>query len=116
MEFEPFKRRLPVAAIAAIAIAGCGSSSSETSTQTTPSKPRSPFTRTMHYYPDGTRIVSYENNDPDNQFVPFDVLDSCDGEDLVEETLVAGVSSSSISRSVNHPACADRKLTPSDFK
>jgi hypothetical protein len=117
MEFDPFKRRLPVAVLATIALAGCGGSSTESTTASAPANQRSPYTSTVTYYPNGTRIIGNENNDPDNFGDTRDVLDKCDGKDLVEQTLVFNTSQSTdISRSVNHPACADRKLTPSDFK
>ena len=74
------------------------------------------------YFDDGTRLIKFsgqEVHSPDYGYTPNDIYEFCDGRDLVEETLTYvggnGELPESLSRSVNHPACADGKLTPSDF-
>lgn len=67
------------------------------------------------YFDDGSRMTIYQ--DEDNY---ADVLSFCDGRDLVDQTEFMTYfekgAGNSIERSVDHPACADGKLTPDDFR
>lgn len=57
------------------------------------------------YYSNGTRSLVIWNT---NRIAGY-VVEACDGRDLVD------YSYSDLERSVDHPACLDGQLTPSDF-
>ena len=64
---------------------------------------------TAKYFEDGTRLLVLPENF-------YDVLQFCDGMDLVDVSSSTYVEAgSSVARTINHPACADGRLTPSDF-
>lgn len=67
---------------------------------------------TQTYFDDGSRLTDYKNDNEDYS----DVFSYCDGLDLVDQTSYNYKSGNAIDRSVAHPACADGKLTPADFK
>ncbi|MCA9331606.1 hypothetical protein KC968_01550 [Candidatus Saccharibacteria bacterium] len=66
------------------------------------------------YFEDGSRLTEYK--DADN-YAP--ILSHCDGRDLVDQTNFAKApykgAGNAIDRAVDHPACADGRLTPDDF-
>lgn len=70
---------------------------------------------TYTYFDDGSRLTTYA----DGRF--SNILTVCDGADLVEQTQFNSWSSyragagNDISRSVDHPACTDGRLTATDF-
>lgn len=63
------------------------------------------------YLPNGNRLLKYTN---DRRYT--DILQVCDGVDLLEQTARYSDAGQAPSRSVNHPACADGRLTPEDFQ
>ncbi len=65
------------------------------------------------YLPNGNRLITYRNDELGEY---SDILQSCDGLDLLEQTDDNGRSGNASSRSVDHPACEDGRLTPEDFK
>ncbi|MCA9349325.1 hypothetical protein KC878_04280, partial [Candidatus Saccharibacteria bacterium] len=56
-------------------------------------------------------------NDQENY---ADIIEFCDGNDLVEQTALStygsGAAGNAIARTIDHPACLDGMLTPSDFE
>lgn len=67
------------------------------------------------YYSSGARIVRYV----DETGLYADILQVCDGDDLLEQTEFVkvgyGAGGAASDRSVNHPACDDGVLTREDF-
>lgn len=64
------------------------------------------------YYSSGMRIIYYKDDDG----AYSDVLQFCDGPDLLEQTSFNYRSGNAPARSVGHAACADGVLTPEDFE
>lgn len=79
-------------------------------------KPEVKPTVTSEYFSDGTRRLRYTGSEGR---LFSTVFESCDGSDLVEQTEYSGHGNggagNDLERSVGHPACADGKLTESDF-
>ena len=100
---------------------GGGDSAEAQSSVRHESKPHSSgLTHDTQYYPDGTRILRFGGQrDVDGYatYIPTDVYEFCDGRDLVEVPIVYHLDNTGLaSRSPNHPACDDGKLTPADFR
>lgn len=99
--------------ISAIALSACGGTDTPPEPKQT-EKIENPSTQNT-YYEDGTRITTF--SDSENY---ASVLSYCDGPDLLEQTaFMRGYkrgAGNSIERTPNHPACADGKLTPDDFR
>lgn len=125
MERKPSGNRLRKIAtavllgVSSLAIASC-SRSAESATDNPPKKTDSIERSGVHYtyFEDGSRITKYRD-----QANYADILSFCDGRDLVDQTerflrpgySIERAAGNSIQRSVNHPACADGKLTSDDF-
>jgi hypothetical protein len=101
--------------LASITLASCGDDSGSAPKPEDTTAEDAPNIR-ADLYPNGTRVLRYIN---DSGYYA-DVLQACDGTDLIEQTEFLkygyGAGGNSVERSVNHPACADGKLTASDFK
>lgn len=92
----------------------CGEASGQTSSPD-PEGGGSEPTVVAEYYQNGNRILRYE--DDGDAFA--DVLQICDGQDLLEQTeflkVGYGAGGNSVERSVGHTACTDGRLTADDF-
>jgi hypothetical protein len=66
----------------------------------------------VQYHPNGTRELIYQ--DPEDRFA--NIIQVCDGKDLIEQSSYHLSSGNSLERSVGHAACADGQLTPLDFE
>lgn len=110
-----------IAAVGMIGLASCGSSTQEETLNKTPTPEAKKAPNigerevTAVYFSDGSREIKIGDNDY------VDTYSYCDGVDLVEQTEIyepshESAAGGSISRSVNHPACADGSLTPQDFE
>lgn len=105
--------------IIGLGLVACGEDSSTPADPTVQTEEGNDTSRTVEYFNDGTRIIRFngtlENLDGDNQF-PADILQFCDGTDLVEQSLgVRGYPAGDINRTTTHSACADGMLTEPDF-
>ena len=105
------------AVIAALGLMLTGCSSSNADSAPTP-KPTAMSTQSQGqwsrvYSSDGTMITKYNNGYRD----VFITNSRCDGPDIIEVTTsrIGGNWSEVYQRGVNDAACADGKLTPSDF-
>lgn len=101
--------------LSAVALSACG----EAYTPPEPNpkqteKIENPSTQNT-YYEDGTRITTFSDSE---DYAPL--LSYCDGPDLLDQTaFMQGYkkgAGNSIERTPSHPACADGKLTPDDFR
>ena len=122
--FERFKKPVALAVISTLGLTACAnngeqSTSGTATSQETVETPTNEIKRQVAYSEDGSRTIylSGSADKDDAYYVGANIYQFCDGKDLVEETLrhwrvAAGIA---ISRSVQHPACADGKLTEADF-
>jgi hypothetical protein len=96
-------------------LTACGASDPEP-VQTVSTEPR----LEAEYYQNGNRMLRYQ--DDGGEFA--DVFQTCDGADLLEQTefSYAGIGNSgvaagnSVERTAGYAACADGRLTESDFQ
>lgn len=119
MKFEQLRQRplrtagLAIAVgLASLTLAACGNDSGERS-EAIPTETAEGAGVSYTYFEDGSRLTQYS----DSGFA--DILAFCDGPDMLEQTdfaTAAYKAGNAIFRSVDHPACADGKLTASDFK
>jgi hypothetical protein len=108
--------------VAALGLAGCsGSAEQPETTSVTTTQPAPELNKDGDgqvqiedmYYPNGTRVRSF----PSERYWFNRVLSVCDGGDLVEYGTSSGNgTTATVERSVQHSACADGRLTPSDFQ
>lgn len=98
--------------ISSLALFACGGESEETQPAKTDIVEQTGVNQT--YFDDGSRLTEYKDSDK-----YADIKSFCDGRDLVEQTefkvSAYKAAGNSMARSVNHPACDDGKLVPSDF-
>ncbi len=66
------------------------------------------------YTESGKRITEYDSTGDLYSIDP--IVAYCDGADLVERDFRGASSEAFVSRTEDHAACADRKLTPADFE
>jgi hypothetical protein len=122
MKFEQLRSRplrtlgLAVATgAAAIALVSCGGEATDAQSFTATDTIKEAGVEHT-YYDDGSRLTEYTDEAGDYS----DVWAYCDGPDMVEQTAYNGgykaAAGNAQTRSVAHPACADGKLTPSDFQ
>jgi hypothetical protein len=131
---EILKYRREVAAVAlgvtaALGITACGSAQTPAkSAEATAGSASSPISQKVNYLSNGMRVIVYKGqlyDDPEANpryeklDIPSDLLEFCDGGDLVTQTLgYNGGLSTSVDRSSSPTSlakCADGKLTASDF-
>lgn len=106
-----------------------GSTSKHRHTQPHPSSPNVPNIQ-VRYFPNGSRELNVSNFDSskfaggsdeyceDGEGCMDNLYEWCDGKDLVEEILFGQSlddAAAQAQRLPNYPACADGRLTPSDF-
>jgi hypothetical protein len=101
----------------ALSIAGCGEAAQVSTDKST--KPKNPPEAISYKYTDdGKRIATY--NDGVNGVLEGHWMQSiysfCEGNDLLDQLGAWDTAGGSISRSPNHPACDDGRLTAEDFK
>lgn len=70
------------------------------------------------YFEDGSRLLQYHGfiKEMDNGGSPKNILEYCDGNSLVAETMSSYGTGGAPSIIAEYPPCADGKLTPEDFK
>jgi len=114
MEKKTYIKRMLVAPaiVGGLLLSACGGNSetpkSNTHENVTEQQP-GVWSVTAKYLPNGMRELVFNNVGP---LYP-NIIEFCDGKDLVEESAVSGAVS--IDRTPNHIACSDGKLTPDDF-
>jgi hypothetical protein len=99
----------------AVALTGCGDDDPvpiEQAQSTTVAPNKDATYPAYTYYANGTRWTDFENDGG----ALGGSFEWCEGADLVAQTTTYYNSGNSRERSVAHPACADGKLTPEDFK
>lgn len=105
-------RKVAPLLLGSAALIGCGESSPLDSDEERTTNP----TITHTYYDSGLRRIEYHGEAGHYA----DVLQFCDGHDLVEQTdfqrIQRGGSGNSLTRSVGHQACEDMVLTNVDFE
>ena len=113
-EFGNRGRNLLMAATlaGAVALAGC---SGQSGAEPVPA-PVEPSV-SAQYYTNGLRVIHYHNDD--HQYA--DILEFCDGPDLVEQTVNPfneghSGTGNALERTPKHPACADGRLDAADFE
>ena len=97
--------------VAATGLASCGASEDNSHNATTTESVHGPGV-TQTYFEDGSRLTEYEDDNENYS----NVFSYCDGTDLVDQTSYNYKSGNAISRTVEHPACADGRLIAEDFK
>ncbi len=100
--------------IGSLVLIGCGGGSANGESTTSSSEPEATPSPSIEveYYDNGMRIIRYEEEDG----YYSDILQFCDGRDLVEQTSYHIRSGNASTRSVGHVACVDGVLKPDDFK
>lgn len=96
--------------LATLTLASCGNDTDNHNAQETEAVSGPGVKQT--YLDDGSRMTDYVDDNGDYSTV----FSYCDGHDLVDQTAYNYKSGNAIARSVDHPACADGKLTAGDFK
>lgn len=93
----------------ATVLAACGGGGSDSEpAQAAPDEPH----LEAEYYQNGNRMLRYE----DDNGVFLDIFQTCDGTDLLEQTSRIYGAGNTQERAVGHAACADGRLTESDFQ
>jgi hypothetical protein len=110
-------QRSALGILLAIGISACGGAEDD---GTTKASSKDIIPHEAEYPGNGSRIIRFTGTtkDSENRFqFPSDILQICDGADLVEISLGSqNYPAGAISRSTLHPACKDGGLTPSDFE
>jgi len=97
--------------IAGLALASCGDDESTLTYSDSPVVHTEDGSgATYLYLEDGSRLTDYDNE------LFSDMISTCDGPDLVDQTAYGYKSGNAPERSVGHPACADGVLTSFDFE
>lgn len=67
----------------------------------------------VEFLPNGNRIIRYKEAQDSRRYA--DVLQTCDGPDLLEQTALRFRSGNAMARTKDHDACEDGVLTKEDF-
>lgn len=100
-----------------LSLVGCsGSSEAAPVASRAVTDAKGPISVSVQYFANGTREIDFtDSTNPDAFTYLGRIFEFCDNKDLVEETFGGSYAGNALQRSADYPACADGKLTPTDF-